>query len=73
MVRLETQDHAGEQANKHDDHGGPRPYVIDLLYDLDQLFRSQDLQHRQKEENHRRAQMADPPDRCPADCTKRPH
>jgi hypothetical protein len=55
MVGLEAHDHAGEQADEHDDHGGPGPEVIDLLNDLGYLLGSKYLQGGQEEENGRGA------------------
>jgi hypothetical protein len=67
MVGLETHDHAGEKADEHNNHRGFCPDVIDLLNNLGYLLGSKYLQDRQKEENSRGPQIADPADRCPAD------
>ena len=67
MIRLETQDHAGEQADKHDDQRGPCTDIVDLLDYLGQLFGPRNLQQRQKEENGRGAQVVRPADRRAAE------
>lgn len=71
MIRLQPENHAGEQTDQHDDRDGPGPDEISLLDRFKKLLAPEGSKKCQAQKNSSRSHTVDPIHDCPADESKR--
>lgn len=67
MIRLQSENHAGEQTDQHDDRDGSGSYEINLLDSFKKLLASEGAKKRQTQKNGGRSHTVDPIHDRPAD------